>query len=164
MTWGTCEWHAVPSPAIRCRLCTEWLTWHERQGTGAALHVPTTSILLLLVVTRLKEKDNLRERLADAEDRGIPFLIFFGDQELAKARPARAASCSCSAGCDLAAWQQSAVTRAEAGRHSRACLLPAGAPGAQLRGGHGVQSLTKSSECALCRACKAVLQHYHTMQ
>ncbi len=37
---------------------------------------------------RLKEKDNLRERLADAEDRGIPLLIFFGDQELAKARPA----------------------------------------------------------------------------
>ncbi len=35
---------------------------------------------------RLKEKDNLRERLADAEERGIPFLAFFGDQELAKAR------------------------------------------------------------------------------
>ncbi len=34
---------------------------------------------------RLKEKDNLRERLADAEERGIPFLAFFGDQELAKA-------------------------------------------------------------------------------
>ncbi|KAK9826491.1 hypothetical protein WJX81_005625 [Elliptochloris bilobata] len=41
----------------------------------------------LAVEYGLKEKDNLRERLADAEDRGIPFLIFFGDQELAKDPP-----------------------------------------------------------------------------
>lgn len=91
----------------------------------------STSAHLLCLARRLKEKDNLRERLADAEDRGIPFLIFFGDQELAKARPARAAFCAPPEGCAQAAWQHAAVTCAEGSSASCACLLPAGA---QLRG------------------------------
>ena len=71
------------------------------QSTGPALHVSTRSSLIYMTCARrLKEKDNLRERLADAEDRGIPFLIFFGDQELAKARPTRSAPC-CRSFCNL---------------------------------------------------------------
>lgn len=79
--------------------------------------------LLFFPVTRLKEKDNLRERLADAEDRGIPFLIFFGDQELAKARPARAAPCCCLQGPDLPGSSLLCHAQGQGSTLAHACFL-----------------------------------------